>query len=235
MDGDQIPPPLAIDREGWLATGPVVPDDAIDALVAELGSPGDEEGRGGRRNLLDVGSVRELARSGPIREVAEGILGAGCLAVRGLLFDKTPGANWKVPWHQDLTVAVAEKREAPGFGPWSVKERVDHAQAPAEILNRMLAIRVHLDDCGPENGPLRVLPGSHWSGKLDARAIEAMKGEIPAVACLAPRGGLIAFRPLLLHASSAAASPRHRRVVHLEFAAGPLPGGLRWRWSVPMR
>ena len=36
------------------------------------------------------------------------------------------------------------------------------------------------------------------------------------------------IRPLLLHASSAAESPRRRRVVHLEYAADPLPGGLDW-------
>jgi hypothetical protein len=36
------------------------------------------------------------------------------------------------------------------------------------------------------------------------------------------------MRPLLLHASSPAADPRHRRVIHLEFAAEPLPGGLEW-------
>lgn len=233
MNADDLA--CAIDSEGWLAAPPAVPAAMLDALVAELGSPGDEEGRGGRRNLLDLDSVRALARSAPIREVAEGILGAGCRAVRGLLFDKTPGANWKVPWHQDLTIAVAEVRDAPGFGPWSVKSGVDHVQAPAEVLNRMLAIRVHLDDCGAENGPLRVLPGSHRSGKLDPGEIEAMKGAISPAECPAPRGGLIAFRPLLLHASSAAISPRHRRVIHLEFATGPLPGGLRWKWEVPAR
>ena len=36
------------------------------------------------------------------------------------------------------------------------------------------------------------------------------------------------MRPLLLHASSASQSPRHRRVIHLEYAADPLPGGLVW-------
>jgi hypothetical protein len=30
---------------------------------------------------------------------------------------------------------------------------------PAEILDKMLTLRVHLDDCGEENGPLRVIPG----------------------------------------------------------------------------
>lgn len=36
------------------------------------------------------------------------------------------------------------------------------------------------------------------------------------------------MRPLLLHASSPAASPGHRRVLHVESAAAGLPGGLQW-------
>jgi hypothetical protein len=42
------------------------------------------------------------------------------------------------------------------------------------------------------------------------------------------RGGIVLMRPLLLHASSPARAPGHRRVIHLEFAADPLPGSLRW-------
>jgi hypothetical protein len=32
------------------------------------------------------------------------------------------------------------------------------------------------------------------------------------------------MRPLLLHSSARASTPRHRRVVHLEFAPRELPG-----------
>jgi hypothetical protein len=43
-----------------------------------------------------------------------------------------------------------------------------------------------------------------------------------------PRGGVLLMRPLLLHASSASQVPRHRRVLHIEWAAQELPGGLQW-------
>jgi hypothetical protein len=43
-----------------------------------------------------------------------------------------------------------------------------------------------------------------------------------------PAGGVVVMRPLILHASSPAVSPSHRRVVHLEYAAEDLPGGLAW-------
>jgi len=32
----------------------------------------------------------------------------------------------------------------------------------------------------------------------------------------------------VLHASSPAKSPSHRRVIHIEYASGTLPEGLRW-------
>jgi hypothetical protein len=41
------------------------------------------------------------------------------------------------------------------------------------------------------------------------------------------------MRPLLLHASTVANSPRHRRVIHLEFAADELPDGLAWAERIP--
>lgn len=36
--------------------------------------------------------------------------------VKGIVFDKTPAANWKVPWHQDLTICVERRIDVNGFG-----------------------------------------------------------------------------------------------------------------------
>jgi ectoine hydroxylase-related dioxygenase (phytanoyl-CoA dioxygenase family) len=96
----------------------------------------------------------------------------------------------------------------------------------------MVAVRRHLDDCGAENGPVRVLPGSHRVGRLGSEEIAAWRERTPPVECLVPRGGLLVMRSLLLHASSPATAPVHRRVLHLESAAETLPGGLEWheRW-----
>jgi ectoine hydroxylase-related dioxygenase (phytanoyl-CoA dioxygenase family) len=215
----------------------IVPDavgaPAIDALraavVPRAAAPGN---RGGIRHLLrDVPEVRALARSAPVRGVAEAALGPGAFAVRGILFDKTPDANWKVVWHQDLTIAVRERREVAGFGPWSEKDCVPHVQPPAALLARMVAVRLHLDDCTATNGPVRVIPGSHRAGRLSAADVDRWRAEVPEVVCTVPRGGILAFHSLLLHASSPALEPAHRRVVHIEFAAtewAELPGGLTW-------
>jgi ectoine hydroxylase-related dioxygenase (phytanoyl-CoA dioxygenase family) len=146
-----------------------------------------------------------------------------------LLFDKTPDANWKVAWHQDLTIAVRERIDVPGYGPWSVKGGVVHVQPPTAVLEQMLAVRVHVDACGPENGPLRVLPGSHREGRLSQSEVDLRVKEGEPVRCAIARGGVLAFRPLLLHSSSQAAEPARRRVVHFEFAAAELSGGLAWQ------
>ena len=181
------------------------------------------------RNLLSlVPAVRDLSDSPEVRALVEPVLGPGARAVRGLLFDKTPGANWKVAWHQDLSIAVRRRRDVPGFGPWSVKAGVPHVQPPVGVLHNMLTVRLHLDDCGPDNGPLQVLPGSHADGVLSPRQVEGWRQRVLPVACHVPEGAAVLIRPLLLHASSPATLPRHRRVVHLEYAAGALPGGLEW-------
>jgi ectoine hydroxylase-related dioxygenase (phytanoyl-CoA dioxygenase family) len=181
------------------------------------------------------GAVQLLARSAPIRRVAEEALGPNCFAVRGILFDKTPNTNWKVTWHQDLTIAVRERRDSAGFASWTEKDGVAHVQPPHTVLERMVAVRIHLDPCGLDNGPVRVLSGSHRHGRLTGKEIDTWKARVPATDCLVERGGILAFFPLLLHASSPSQSPTHRRVVHLEFAAGELkelPGGLAWHQIV---
>ncbi|WP_420125735.1 phytanoyl-CoA dioxygenase family protein [Longimicrobium sp.] len=229
----------AIDRDGFAVVPGVAGCDAVDRLLdamAEVDSSAAIARRGSVhavRNLLEaVPRVRELARSEPVRALVEPVLGAECFVVRGILFDKTPEANWKVAWHQDLTIAVREPREAPGFGPWSEKAGIPHVQPPAEVLERMLTVRVHLDACGPENGPVQVIPGSHRAGRLAPGEIDGWRERAPAVACTSPRGGALVMRPLILHASSPSTLPAHRRVVHLEFAADALPHGLDWhgRW-----
>jgi ectoine hydroxylase-related dioxygenase (phytanoyl-CoA dioxygenase family) len=227
MTGDHL-------REfGWAITPPVVPVDVLDALTRELTPLLETDGaRGGIRHLLDLTSVCDLARSAPVRAVAESLLGPECVAVRGILFDKTPDANWKVIWHQDLTIAVRERRDVPGFGPWTEKDGVPHVQPTVDVLERMVAVRVHLDDCGLENGPVRLIPGSHRAGRLSAEAVDAWKARGSIVDCVVARGGILAFQPLTLHASSPATTPAHRRVVHLEFATGALPHGLFWYHAV---
>ena len=102
-----------------------------------------------------------------------------------------------------------------------------HVQPPAEVLEHMVSVRFHLDDCGEENGALRDIPGSHLRGRIPEEDIPAMR-ETPEVVCAVAVGGALLMRPLLLHASSPSRVPGHRRVVHLDYASVQLPNGMRW-------
>jgi hypothetical protein len=183
----------------------------------------------GGRNLLQVKAIAGFLHDGVVHDLIEEILGARAVAVRGLLFDKTADANWPVPWHQDLSVAIAERVEIEGWRNWTLKAGVHHVQPPCEILERMVTIRIHLDDCPAENGPLRVTPRSHRFGRLARGDAFRLRTTTSEHICALPRGGALVMRPLLLHASSPALRPAHRRVLHLEFAEeNLLPSGLQW-------
>jgi ectoine hydroxylase-related dioxygenase (phytanoyl-CoA dioxygenase family) len=156
------------------------------------------------------------------------LLGRGFRLVRSILFDKTAGANWAVPWHQDRTIAVREKRDLKGFGPWSIKEGIPHVQPPLPILEKMITLRVHLDDAGAENGALRIISESHRMGILDNETIARLGKTGVEKMFEAKAGDVLMMKPLVLHASHASADPSHRRVLHLEYSDQPLPNGLDW-------
>lgn len=134
-------------------------------------------------------------------------------------------------WHQDCFIGVSRKIELDGWGPWSTKLGVPHVRPPVNVLNNMLTVRIHLDDCGAENGPLRVLRSSHKAGILSDAELDALTKHGETVLAV-DRGDAILMRPLIVHASSAARSPNSRRVIHIEFAPGDLPGGLEWNYRV---
>ncbi len=185
-------------------------------------SPGHR--RGGVRDPFEtVEGLLEAIRSTRLGKLAAEVLGAGPFAVRSILFDKRPDTNWSVSWHRDETIAVAEKAELPGFGPWSYKARVPHARAPRSVLDQMATLRLHLDDAPASHGPLRVVPGSHRTD--DSATPEATE---QARLVEAEAGDVLVMRPRLLHASSKQTREGRRRVLHIECAAMPLPRPLRW-------
>ena len=168
----------SIATRGWAVSDPVVDSAGIDELRERV-APFAQSGRGGARNLLDDPGIAALAAGRTLRRFASAVLGESCFAVRALLFDKTPEANWKVIWHQDLTIAAQQRADVPGYGPWSDKSGVPHVQPPVGILEQMLAIRLHLDPCGADNGPVRVIYGTHRSGRLAPDAIDRLRAEHP--------------------------------------------------------
>jgi ectoine hydroxylase-related dioxygenase (phytanoyl-CoA dioxygenase family) len=100
------------------------------------------------------------------------------------------------------------------------------------VLESLVAVRAHLDDCGSANGPLRVVPGSHQHGRLSTEAAGALREQRGALECIARRGDVLAMRPLLLHSSSKVQAHAPRRVLHFLFGSKELPCGLKWHWAV---
>jgi ectoine hydroxylase-related dioxygenase (phytanoyl-CoA dioxygenase family) len=218
---------VAILADGFHLAASVFDFQKIADLIAAIERNVAPESPHAMRNLLQcVRELRELCQVGPIVEDVASVLGSDARCVRAILFDKTPQANWKVAFHQDRSIAVRKRVDVPAFGPWSVKAGVPHVQAPRRILELMLTARIHLDDCGANDGPLRVSPGSHRFGILDDAQIERLREN--SVSILARAGDVLYMRPLLLHASSAARVASHRRVIHLEFSGATLPAGLEW-------
>ena len=183
----------------------------------------------GIRNLFNVVPfTRALANSSACKSLVAPILGPNARVVRGIYFDKHKDANWKVTWHQDLTIAVRERRDIDGYGPWSLKAGIHHVQPPISVLQNILTLRIHLDHTDESNGALRVLPGTHRHGRLAPSQISHLKQHLHPITCTVPHGGVLLMRPLLLHSSTTAVNPAHRRVLHFEYSGTDLPDGLRW-------
>ncbi|HWQ85378.1 phytanoyl-CoA dioxygenase family protein [Brevundimonas sp.] len=174
------------------------------------------------------GLLSFLATNGPIGSLAARSLGEMARPVRAILLDKTASANWSLAWHQDRVVAVRERKEVEGFGPWTRKQGVLHVEPPFELLAGMLTLRVHLDPVPQTNAPLLIAPGSHRFGRIPEADVPQVVSKCGVTMCLAESGDVWTYATPILHASDRASAARHRRVLQVDYAVGDLPGGLQW-------
>lgn len=94
----------------------------------------------------------------------------------------------------------------------------------------MVTVRIHLDDANEDNGCLLVqaIDGHRRSlRKWDATTLESWRSE--AIPLVVIAGDAVIMSPLVPHASGRNTTSRHRRVLHMEFAAENPGQGLRWR------
>lgn len=198
----------------------------LDVLESVLAScPAD---RVGVRLHSLTGLTPLLAPDTPIGRIAADRLGPGARPVRTILFDKTPGANWSLGWHQDRTVAVRDRCDAPGYGPWSVKAGIQHVEPPFAVIEAMVTLRIHIDPVPAGNAPLLIALGSHCLGRIPEQAIASVVERCGTVPCLAKRGDIWAYATPILHASAASTGHAHRRVLQVDYAAKPLDPPLEW-------
>jgi len=208
-----------IEVKGFAIQPGLFVDDWMNQNLEEEVQRSPARSRAGFRHAMRFGSVRAIARCLPVKQLACEVLGPRAFPFSATIFDKSPNANWLVAWHQDTALPVRHRIEVPGWGAWSTKHGIPYAHAPAEVLAQILALRVHLDDSAADNGPLRVLPGTHSLGVLSDDRIHELADQISAVDCVVPKGGVMVMRPMLVHASSKSRTEAPRRVLHIEYAA----------------
>ena len=130
---------------------------------------------------------------------------------------KAAGYGAPVEWHQDWA-----------FYPHSNQD--------------VLAVGIYLDDCGPENGPMMVLPGSHKGPVYDHHAQGYFCGAMDPTQCdldfekavplMGPAGTMTIHHARLVHGSAYNTSNKPRRFLLQSYAAADawplheLKGGL---------
>ena len=207
---------MRLDEHGFALVPTRTREEMLSALAETLFTAGEA----GTRCLLDDPQVRLVAVQLREELVAAGLLSAKAVAVQAIAFDKTAETNWKVVWHQDVMFPFAARTTSAGFAMPCVKDGVDYARPPREVLEALTAVRLHLDDCADTNGPLRVSPGSHREGIIRSEAIPERLKQLGEVTCLAQKGEALLMKVLTLHASSPATAPKHRRVLHFVYYDG---------------
>lgn len=221
-----VPEELTIDKEGAQFFKAALSGAQLSELEGVLAAqPRDRAG-------LRLSGIPELPPfldpGGLVGQIPASVLGLECLPVRAILFDKSTVQNWSLGWHQDRTIAVRQRIDVDGFGPWSIKSGMIHVEPPFDLLASMVTIRVHLDPVPATNAPLLIAPGSHKCGRIPTPEISDVVHRCGIIACLADAGDVWLYATPILHASDAAVEPQRRRVLQVDYALGQLPGGLRW-------
>lgn len=218
----------SLEEQGFANVPAVLSTRELIPILVSLADLEPPRGRAGIRHVLGHPTVKVVAHNPRLLEMAQAVLGSGALPFRAALFDKAPDANSLTNWHQDTALPLREMLDVPGWGPWSEKQGVIYAHAPAAALEQVVALRLHLDDCTEETGLLRVIPGTHGIGVLSDAEIERHATYQQPVECPAARGAVVAMRPLVIHATSRSRSQTPRRILHIEYAAtAEFAGGLR--------
>ena len=184
------------------------------------------------RNLIKLApELSTMWRRADLIDVLKATLGETVGLVRVLYFDKHPNRTWTLPWHQDMTIAVQDNSlPSTHFCKPTTKSGVAHVEASEGVLHQMLTLRIHLDEVTDDNGPLKVIRGSHHR-KVSDQAENASSQSHPIDTIHAAAGDVLAMRPLISHSSGASkpGTSQHRRILHLEFSGQPqLLDGFEW-------
>ncbi|WP_343632386.1 phytanoyl-CoA dioxygenase family protein [Roseateles sp.] len=213
------------DARGFITIPGLLPAAGLASLAPVLLCDG---AVGGSRCLLARAEIAALAVQLAAHPEVRALVSAEHVAVQCTYFEKSTDRNWLVPIHQDLSIPVARRVESERLRGWSEKEGSIFVQPPVEVLEQLLAVRLHLDDCGEDDGPLRLVAGSHRLGIVGPERAIAERGARGETTCAARAGDALVMRPLALHASSKSSGTSRRRVLHFLYGPPTLPEGLDW-------
>lgn len=204
------------------------------------------EGRVWKRGALDVAQIAAFAaafddgagrRLHPddlpqealtaLTMLADNVL-PGAAPVRVVSFDKSEDANWSLGWHQDRVVALDTQADVEGFGNWTRKQGIWHAEPPLALLERMIFARIHIDPTDESNGCLQIALGSHQRGKVIATDAQRIAENHPVEHCTAAPGDVLFVKALTLHRSGPSQSTARRRTLRIDYCADALPAPLAW-------
>lgn len=216
------------ERDGIVCLPDALSDDSVKRLQHLLNAEAEKVG-GVRHVQKRSPQIGDVQKSPKVQPWLDNLFETEYSCVRSIYFHKTADTNWFVPWHQDVTIAVAEKTDHPEFTNWTMKDAVPHTEAPVALLEKMVSVRIHLDDVGEQNGSLEILRGSHKMGRVRSKTIEALSQELETVSCTGPSGSVFLMKPLVLHRSSRIRDGAGRRTLQLECApVDDLPAPLNW-------
>ncbi len=235
----------ALQENGFMIVNPIYSLDEIDSLLSVLEEGSQEKtDHSNPHKSPSVFAIRYLFQAIPalvplvfnqnLKTIIQSQLGVDYFVCKSIYFDKPDTANWLVPYHQDLTIAVAKKVQADYFKNWTLKQNQYGVQPPQAILESNVTIRIHLDKTSKANGALKVLNQSHRQGICRLENVET-ENHLETV-CEVEQGGIMLMKPLLFHASDKTTNNERRRVIHLEFSKHTLPEGMEWSeqlsWNV---
>jgi hypothetical protein len=203
----------ALNEQGWCLWSEAVSEHelrAIESLLPWIAQPS--------RRPVPLAALNAWLAGTQLPDLFKDLLGPASRPVRALLMAKGEGQDWDIGWHRDTTFGVKAPKAVQGFDGWVDKGPFWQVQAPEELMSQVRSLRLHLDDSGPDTGPLLVKPSSHRGLETDPVELHARRGDA------------FVMHPLLLHASARPRIPAPRRVLHIEWAAFELPGGLEWAW-----
>jgi len=220
---------LNFEKDGVEIRKSLLSAESIELVKSDISLESEKLKQSGVRNLeKKFVSISKLVADEKILSVARDLLNGRVNFVRAIFFDKTPEKNWFVTWHQDKTVTLNKQTDIEGWRAWSIKDGVCHVQPPVSVLDSMVTFRLHIDPADESNGCLKVIPGTHRYGVLHQDDIDSMDKSIASVSCVVAAGDAVIMRPHILHSSSKAKNPSHRRVIHIEYSSYRLPEGISW-------